>query len=190
MSIAWAADEWPPDSQIEQLVEAGVRVIEVEGAVILGGETPGRTVRFIRFLRDATSRLVVVRWAGGVELAPDDLKLSHLGPPENLPAQPHLLDQWRSGHRYAAFYWRQGPGFVLVKDTRPGRPVARYLIEGQLDMQAFHALHGARRRSTVPSELRDSVDALVAAGLAVQAGDWITLLPTRIRLWPVPFTAI
>lgn len=190
MTVASTDHQWPPDRQIADLVHAGIRVIELEGAVTFAGTPEGAIVRFVRFLRDATSRLVVVRWSPEGLFLPDEFGISHLCPPNQSAREPQALTQWRRNHRYGAFFWRQGPGFVLVKDTRPGRPVASYLIEGELDMQAFHALQTARRRSSLPMPLREPVDALIEMGLAVHHADWVTLLPTRIRLWPVPFTAI
>jgi hypothetical protein len=184
-----AAQEWPPDAQIAQLLDAGVRVIGVNGVVALGANSPEETIRFIRFLRDATSRLMVVRWTASVDLPEDESTLSHLTPPAEA-ADTNVIDRWKGRHRYASFHWRQGPGFVLVKDARPGRPVARYAIDGDIDLEAFHRLQAVCRRSALPTRLATSVNGLVEAGLAMELDDWLTLLPTRIRLWPVPFTAV
>ena len=184
LTVEAKAQTWPSDAQLRRLAEARLPLIVVDGAPDL--DDAATTVGFARFLRDCGSRLIEVRWEASVA---SDLAsaLAHLAPPAG--SDPVAL-AWRTGWHYGQFYWRAGPGFVVVKDARAGDDQARYVIEGEEMLAAFALLARVRHFEAIPAGLRASCEALTEAGLALRRGDWLTALPMALREWPIPDSSI
>ncbi|MDG4830061.1 DUF5825 family protein [Solwaraspora sp. WMMD1047] len=162
------------------------------------GQSAERDLALLRFLREATSHAVRLRWTlVGQPSFPLDTHV-HLVPPSgggDGPSRAYAA-RWGVGYRYGSFYYRRGPGLVVVKDVRPGVEPTRLVITDGFD--AFLRLAGdpaAPGGGAGPSTGSDPGDAeaaavAVEAGLACAAGTELLVLPYRMRHWPVPYTAV
>lgn len=171
---------WPAEADVAVLLARGVTGVRVGWEVDLGRDAE-RTVRFVAFLRDAFAQGLPVEWSGS---APDELAdaLVHLPAPAG---DSDALERWRERHRFGLFYWRLGPDFVTVKDVRPSVESARFTIDDAPMLAAFAAA-AEPGRGPRSQPLAD----LVAEGIVLELDGWRTLLPYRMRRWPIPFTAV
>jgi uncharacterized protein DUF5825 len=137
----------------------------------------------LRFLTEATARLVRLDWTLAGEPPWPVRMLVHLVPPSRGtdPASRRYAQQWRQDHDFGLCTYRRGPDFVRMRDVRPGGPPRRILITGPW-ADTFDAL------TTGDSDERTEqlVDELVGAELALRLGDSVQVLPTRLRRWPTP----
>lgn len=183
---------WPDDGLIEALAEGGVLEIVVARPVAIDEANAEDALAFLRFLRDCGSEGVQVQWRGAMDAAvPLDL-LVHLQPPDALEGCDRAaLRRWWAGYRYGACYWRQGPDFVSLRDTRTGREAQRLTLAEPAELDLFAALQQpvrtARRRSAAH---RAALAALMDEGLVLELGGWALSLAVRMRRWPVPAMAI
>lgn len=146
-------------------------------------------LRRLKVLRKATGRAVRLRWQM-IGAPPTALRnCVHLVPPAaGLDrAAAESAARWRAAYAYGSFHYRVGPGFVTVKDTRPGGDQSRMIISGE-DADRFLAL--ARGEAPRSAELAAALAAMLEAGLALAAEDLVLVLPFRMRHWPVPFSAV
>jgi uncharacterized protein DUF5825 len=161
--------------------------VHVTGVIDL---TPGPgSLRWLRFVRDATALGMAVRWSVRVVGAGVDLSaFTHLRAPELIAggAPGDLLAAW-SAAPDQAFYWRRGPGFAQVRDTRIGRGANRWIIDDVVTLEAFTRAQTPCPRSATPSAI---LDPLIAEGLVVESGDFVLTVPYRVQRWPIPYTAI
>jgi len=182
-------ESWPHNKIISALVQEGIAEIEITWAIDIGTRNPKESVDFLRFLRDCISYGLHVRWQGQIEESLSVRLLSHLTPPHQvmtLSKEP-ALDLWRTYHRYGLCYWRQGPRFVLVKDTRPEIEAARFILDNPVMYGMFLELMQA---STVEQCCKDSVTqealhTLVEENLVLQLHEWVVALPYRMQYWPI-----
>nr|MDT0659388.1 DUF5825 family protein [Micromonospora sp. DSM 115978] len=168
------------------------------------GRSPERDLVLLRFLRDATSHAVRLRWTlAGQPSFPLDTHV-HLVPPSagDCPASRAYAARWGLDYRYGTYYYRRGPGLVVVKDVRPGQEPARLVITDGHD--AFLRLAGdplaplpagtdpldPDPTDPGPGPDADAAADAEAAGLACVAGSEVLILPYRMRHWPVPYTAV
>ncbi|HEY0636134.1 MAG TPA: DUF5825 family protein [Pseudonocardiaceae bacterium] len=166
------------------LAAAGHETLTLPGPVRLG-ESDEFDVRFVHLLREAISVELRVDWTTGSHLpfAPD--LVSHLQPPRRGGGE-----QWRLEFRYGRCYYRRGPGFVTLKDTRAITEGARYRIEEQPAVVAFAELEGVVHAPTASAGALELAGVLGAEHLVLRRGDWLTVLPFRMRRWPVPFDVV
>ncbi|MFD5464650.1 DUF5825 family protein [Kitasatospora sp. NPDC127059] len=168
-------------------VERGAILVHDE--VDLGGD-PGATLAFLAFLRVCLEEGVAVRWTatGGSEL--DTAPLRHLWPPSRIAGlTADRRRAWEEAFRYGLCYFRRGPGFITVKDARAERDV--HLMLDHPDLIATF-LAG---RTPLPVDLltetqREAAGLLSAEDLMYGLGDSLLTLPTHMRRWPVPFSAV
>ncbi|MBC3839440.1 hypothetical protein GXW82_02145 [Streptacidiphilus sp. 4-A2] len=150
------------------------------------GRSAAEDLLWLRLLREATSYAVRLRWTlDGLPHFPLDA-LIHLVPPTGGTASDseQLARSWSAGYRYGLYYYRQGPGFVSVKDVRPGQEMRRLVISEGSDH--FLAMTGATRLDQLDAEAQAAVADAVDAGLALVAEEHLLVLPYRMRNWPVP----
>jgi uncharacterized protein DUF5825 len=164
---------------------AEVRVVRVAGTCSLSVAAPRTALALVRLLREASSLGVPVTWRGRIVDGIDARLLVHLPPPEAVPGEPvdPAMVEWRERYRPGLCYYRLGPGFVFIKDVRTTSASARYKIETVDELRTLEAV--AEVASLAPPTqalLRD----LEEEGLVLRLGDWATLLPHRMRRWPVP----
>jgi hypothetical protein len=142
------------------------------------GDRPEEFLAFVADLRDATAQGEPVRWA--CEAGPDGLAaLYHLAPPMYLEPEAELA-AWRSRHRSGLFYYRRGPGFVVVHDGRSGSD-AETVIDDREQLALFDRLS---RPGAVPPGL--ATQALRAAGVLFELGGWAVALPYRLARLTLP----
>lgn len=170
-------DEWPAS----RLPESGVHQIAVTGEVTLRADRGLATLSFVRFLREATSAGVWVRWSGTVGPEIDAGLLCHLPPPES--PEP----AWRASHEAGLCYYRVGPGFIQVTDRRPGARPRHAVLNSQPHLDLFGTF-------LVPAPVPDSDDVPYAAfdelargRLLLRIGDNAITLPHRLLCRPVPW---
>jgi hypothetical protein len=161
--------------------------VELEGNWHLG-DRADESVRFIAFLRDAYGEGLPVRWVGCVDAEIAGL-ISHLPPPQRSCAEASVA-AWREAHVFGLAYWRQGPSFIMVKDTRPARAAARFLIYDEITRDAFLFARQPRVLVGVAPDVEQAIDSLVQEGLVLRIGTWVTVLPYRMRRWPIPAFAV
>lgn len=147
------------------------------------------SVRFIRLLREALSAGLRVDWALAGPAALDAGLVCHLPPPRD---GSELAAAWQAQYGFGRCYYRVGPGFYLLKDIRAGEGGrgVRFRLDDARGVAAFGTLADAVH---LPSAAADTVElfgVLEAERLTLRRGDWGTLLPFRMRRWPVPFLAV
>ncbi|XRQ15868.1 DUF5825 family protein [Actinomadura welshii] len=154
----------------------------VPGSVHLGLR-PVQTARFIAWLRDRLSEGIVARWHGRVTPALLDPALHHLPPPRG--ADPETRD-WRSRFRLGLCYYRQGPGFIQIKDVRDPAGSAAFVLDDPLLVRTFTRCLVPRSAADADAGETEAIDALVAERLLLRLDDLVVTLPSRMRRWPVP----
>ncbi|MFD5436549.1 DUF5825 family protein [Kitasatospora sp. NPDC127067] len=163
----------------------------------------------VRLLRECQSHVLPVRWS----LAPDDPALRdpsaadfalhhlhHLPPPA--PQDPGTADpsgaaeaepalaEWRSTYAYGRFYYRQGPGFLQVRDRRDPDASARFALDHPDLVATFRACLTPTALDDLSSTGREAVSVLASEGLVLVTRGWAVTLPPRIRHWTVPDTGV
>jgi hypothetical protein len=158
--------------------------------VLRFGRSPREDLEQLRRLRELTGETVRLRWQlAGVPLFPLRTHV-HLVPPEDGTdaESAAYASSWREGYRYGSFFYRAGPGFVLVKDIRPGDEPTRMTIdEGAAE---FLTLASASTVGDLDAGARELVDTAEEAGLLLRHDDRLLVLPYRIQRWPVPYLAV
>lgn len=148
-------------------------------------------LRHLRWLRDVTSHAIRLTWT--LEGAPllDRRDYCHLVPPSAFATlgNADVVTRWRSEFRYGTFYYRVGPGFVTVKDVRPGGDHARMTISGP-DAALFSRLAQTSCHQAGDEPLEAALSVMSGAGLARYTRSSLLVLPFRLRHWPVPFLSI
>ncbi|MET9365022.1 DUF5825 family protein [Streptomyces sp. NPDC006632] len=179
----------PAGEESDRLWESGARRVQLREPVDLTDLTaPGAAVRAVRTLslvRDLTARAVLVEWNLRLDPeAPDDTwrALSHLQPPGSLHGPGDAagdLRRWREGHYLCKCLWRQGPGFVQIRDRRWGE-LRRFTAEEPEYQQVIAALtYGAPAASVPAAVLADFLE----ERLVLQVGDLAWWLPYRVNRW-------
>lgn len=166
--------------------EDTVRELEVRQPVRLGVD-PTFDARWLRFLGMATMRYQPPRWRLTGELPWPVRTVVHYAPPTAADAAcAESVDQWRAQHGVALCTYRCGPGFVALRDRRPGGQSIRAMLAEKW-VEPFHDLLD---RPADTAATRQLLEELSAVGLALRldAGQHV-VLAQRLSRWPVPFTA-
>ncbi|MEE1795861.1 DUF5825 family protein [Streptomyces sp. BE308] len=178
----------PVAQESDRLWELGARRVVLPAAVDLtaAGDLDGarRTVRALSLVRDLTARAVLVEWDLRLDPArPDDwLTLSHLQPPRTLHGAPDplaTLTTWRNGHYLGKCLWRNGPGFLQIRDRRWGN-LQRFTADEPHYRSAVEELsYGAPSRS-VP---KDALEDFTEEKLVLHLGPLAWWVPYRVSRW-------
>jgi hypothetical protein len=160
-------------------VTAGAKAVRITTPCRLSADAPSATLTLIRLLREASSDGVPVRWRAELDAGFDTTLLVHLPPPAD-----RALAAWRRLHRPGLCYYRLGPGFVFIKDVRRAGAAARFRLGGVT--ASFRALEPLVRVESLDPPTRELLEDLEREGLALRLGGLATLLPSRMRRWPVP----
>jgi hypothetical protein len=177
-----------------QLRTRGCHMVAIGCPVSFGADAEF-DVRFIRFLREALSSVLTVDWSLATPGPADVAAVCHLPPPTRAgaaagEAASRYADRWRDEYGFGHCYYRQGPGFVQVVDVRDEADAARFLLDEPATVEAFALLARAVRLSDLTPLAAELAGQLADAGLLLQAGDWATILPSRLERWPLPCTAV
>ncbi|GGY42576.1 DUF5825 family protein [Streptomyces xanthochromogenes] len=179
----------PPAEESDRLWKLGARRVRLPEPVDLADlAAPGaaeRAVRALSLVRDLTARAVLVEWKLRLDpAAPDDTwrTLSHLQPPQRLegPADATAdLRRWRDGHYLCKCLWRQGPGFVQIRDRRWG-DLRRFTAEEPEYHRTIEALaYGAPAASVPAAVLAD----FLGERLVLAVGELAWWMPYRVNRW-------
>jgi Family of unknown function (DUF5825) len=172
------------DLDVAAAVRGGVRAVRLRGTCRLAANEPRATLALIRLLRDAASHGVPVTWQARDAVGLDAGLLAHLPPPEPSADTGEDLAQWRQRHQPGLCYYRVGPDFVLVKDARRDSAPVRLRLEGVVD--EFRRLEDVVDVHGLDAAAAGVLEDLEREALALRLGDLATLLPSRMRRWPVP----
>jgi hypothetical protein len=163
--------------------------VTAAGTPLRFGTTTAEDFRLLRRLREVTSHTERLSWTlEGIPLVPPEA-LVHLYPPVDGVDEDtrRYARSWSSQYRYGSFYYRVGPGFVTVKDVRPGRDAARMVIDD--GSEHLLAMAEVSTVDELAAPARDVLDDAEAAGLILRDDEHIVVLPYRMRHWPVPHLA-
>ncbi|MDK1473920.1 DUF5825 family protein [Streptomyces sp. 549] len=177
----------PAAGAAQQLWQRGVRRVRLHEEVRLGApadaEDAARTVQALCLVRDLTAQAVLVEWR--LDLGGDEQAwqvLNHLQPPLRLTgtsAPEEALRTWREGHYLCKCLWRQGPGFLQIRDRRWGE-LRRFTSDEPEYREAVRLLsYGAPASAVPPGALAD----FRAEQLVGQVGELVWWLPYRVRRW-------
>ncbi|MFC9650887.1 MULTISPECIES: DUF5825 family protein [unclassified Streptomyces] len=183
--------------ECDRLWELGARRVRLSGVVDLADtgtpDAAARAVRTLSLVRDLTARAVLVEWdlrpdpARGPTAAEDISRLlSHLQPPQRIEGEgvdpataEDALRTWRNGHYLGKCLWRQGPGFVQIRDRRWG-DLRRFTVDEPHYQEAIERLaYGASAASVPADALADFREERLV--LAVGGLEW--WLPYRVNRW-------
>ena len=187
LSSAIEPGHWPDEDGLTRLVDARIFRLTMAAPIMLGATEPKQTLEFLRFNRDCLSFGIDLDWTGSVEPTLDGSVLSHLIPPRADGARLHA--DWMRDHRQGRCYWRNGPGFVSIKDTRAGRQAARFVLDAPKMVALFLRLGSVQRADDASADAQD-LGALLDEGLVMSLDGWLLALPYRMRRWPIPALAV
>lgn len=175
--------------RLDRMVAAGARRLELPEPYRFGN-SDGDDAAMLRLLAGATTRFLDVRWRLAGDLPWDLPTVVHLTPPSGGvdPVASALAAGWRERYRFGLCTYRYGPGFVLLRDVRPGRQRKRVTLDGPW-VAHFRRFAEHEDAAPVPESavLRDE---LTEVGLALRCGHERVLLPYRLRRWPVPYETL
>lgn len=153
------------------------------------------TAHFVALLSEAIARGVPIAWELGRVEGIDPRQLVHLPPPSSAAAAAPagVAEAWRASHRYGLLFYRLGPGFTAVKDTRHLGAHARFTIVDPEQVDDFGALVDfitSVGQDAPPATRGKLARALLEENLAVEIEGNPVPLPFRMRIWPVPYVAV
>lgn len=173
-----AAVPFPAD----EVYRSGVRVVALDRPVDLAAPTPA-DCRALDVVRRATARGLRVLWElDATSPSIGALELSHLHPPRRIeaPDGPERIAAWWQEFYLGRCCWRQGPGFVQIRDRRDRRLVRYTVTEPEL----MAALHDLDEGSHSPPA--DAIAPLLEERLVLPMGALFWLVPYRAVRWPIP----
>ena len=162
---------WPSDADLAQMKSTGIFDLVANGEIRIESAAAEASLSFLRFLRDASSRLLHVRWQGSFDAWSETF--TYLAAPG--------VDAW-DGRHYGTYYWRQGPDFVLVTDRRYGQ-YHQFELDGEQRRLFLRLMEVTRLLDLTPAD-RVIAANLTELGLVLRLSDYLLTLPTRMRHWP------
>ncbi|MBH5338590.1 hypothetical protein IHE55_28935 [Streptomyces pactum] len=179
----------PATEEAGRLWELGARRVRLPGTVDLrraadDPDAAAAAVRALCLVRELTARAVLVEWH--LVTAETDGEqwrtLNHLQPPQDLagPEDPAgALREWRHQHYLCKCLWRQGPGFLQIRDRRWG-DLRRFTVEEDDYREAIALMvEGVPASAVDPRILAD----LRSERLVGDVGELVWWLPYRVRRW-------
>lgn len=188
MSLGTVEVTGPTEDRAARLWELGVRRVqfteEIDLTAVDDADAAAQAVRRLCLIRDLTAHAVLVQWRLRLPAEPDDgwRDLGHLQPPGMLtgPVDPAAaLTQWREQHYLCKCLWRQGPGFVQIRDRRWG-DLRRFTAEEP----AYHRAIARLAYGAPPSAVPEAVAAdFLQERLVRRTGPLLWWLPYRVNRW-------
>jgi hypothetical protein len=170
------------DVDLDAALAPGRTVVRIAGRCRLSPDAAFETLGVVRLLREATANGLPVSWHADVDGRFDVSPLFHLPPPETATDEASL-DAWRLRHRPGLCYYRVGPDFVSIKDVRCADAAARFRLGAVAE---FRALEPIVRVESLDAAAGALLEDLERERLVLRLGGFATLLPSRMRRWPVP----
>jgi hypothetical protein len=168
------------------LARAGVAEVTITGALDLRDPA---ALDALRFVRDCVAVGITAGWTVADAGAVDPNELTHLCPPDAFPGHEQLLAAWHD-FAFGVLYWRQGPGFAIVRDVRPAWESAYYTLECDGTLECFERLRTPTPIATLPEREREAYPSLREARLVLEIEGVALTLPYRIHKWPIPFLSV
>jgi len=164
-------------------------MVSVEEPVVFGDD-PVADMYLLWILREVASAAIRLEWTLDSDPPVDLRSITHLPPPSRAAgtAAEIAVTAWRTSYRYGTFYYRVGPGFVTVKDVRPGVTHQRFTLSGR-EAVLFLTIANSMAMS-VNSTDRPIVEEMIELGLVLEYYSSTIAIPYRMRNWPVPFLAV
>nr|WP_255679581.1 DUF5825 family protein [Brevibacillus humidisoli] len=158
---------------------------------ILSGVLWGQYIKQIQLMRDSQSLGIKMYWEGVVTEKFDFYQLFHMVPPIKLdvPGYTNLIEEWHQNYRYGSFYYRKGPSFLLIKDTRLPENSCRFVIDELPLLNIVYQCLTPQHRDQI-NEGSSYVEQLVNEGILLEYHDYLITLPYRVLKWPIPYDAI
>lgn len=147
------------------------------------------TLEFVRTLRDHTSRAQPLSWRGDLSGLPDPRILYHLSPPTEADRSAEL-DTWRETHRYGLLHVRRGPGFVVVRDSRPGASRSEIVMDTPGPGGLLDHYDTPRPLPTADHPSYPAVQELLRNGILLALGGLAVALPYRRHRLPLPLEVL
>ncbi|PRH79823.1 hypothetical protein C6N75_07405 [Streptomyces solincola] len=178
----------PLPQESDRLWHLGARRVRLPHPVDLtpgpDAERAAATTAALSLVRDLTARAVLVEWTLRLAPAAGDAwrVLSHLQPPRHIEGPPDaddVLAAWRAGHYLCKCLWRQGPGFIQIRDRRFGE-LRRFTADEPGYAEAIGALAYGAPADCVP---RAILDDFRGEQLTLDVGPLAWWLPYRISRW-------
>jgi hypothetical protein len=171
-------------AEVTELHRAGVRCVRLLEPVVLCPDAPASAGQALRFVREATSQGLAVRWrARCADGCANNGLFHHLYPPhEVLGAPEQVAARWRDGYFPSRCVFRRGPGFVEVRDRRFGT-LELFTIDEPDHLAAIEALSEGTASDRLPDAVRRD---FTEAGLITEQAGLAWWLPMRVRRWPFP----
>jgi uncharacterized protein DUF5825 len=144
----------------------------------------------IALLRECASWGLPVCWDLTTHPPFETSALHHLPPPQSLDGQSPALRRWHESHRHGLYHFRQGPGFIQVKDARDSLRSTRLLLSDAHTVGVFRRCLRPVRLTELSEADRAEAELLTADRLLLQADELVVTLPARMRRWPVPVDAV
>lgn len=138
--------------------------------------------------RSKLSQAEIEPWTGPVPEDMDTRLVHHLPPPvspSGLPADPRV-EQWRAAFRPGSYFYRTGPQFVLVKDTREPDRAARIRVDQEPLVDALLLCEQPVWLAGQDAAARPALEFLLSRGLLLRISGFVLTAPYRMRRWPVP----
>ncbi len=152
--------------------------LRVAGSVELIGAAG---IEFIDVLRTAASQVREVDWSSD-HLTDDQARLfEHLPPPQGCS---DAAARWRRLHAYGSLFFRQGPGFLSIRDQRSWLEPSAYKISDAALLSCIDLLQRPSRHVCAHCMVLED------EFLAANSDGWRLFLPIRLRYPPVPFLGV
>ncbi|MEO3761832.1 DUF5825 family protein [Streptomyces sp. B8F3] len=189
MSLGELEASGPPAQTAARLWQSGARRVRLPGSTDLrpttneDPATAARTVRTLCLVRELTAHAVYVEWE--LRTAPEAdawRPLNHLQPPLSLSGPPDpesALRTWRKEHYLCKCLWRQGPGFIQIRDRRWGE-LLRFTVDEPEYQEAIRLLAQGAPASAVPAAI---LDTFRSERLVGDVGPMVWWFPYRVRRW-------
>ncbi|MFJ4716572.1 DUF5825 family protein [Streptomyces sp. NPDC088785] len=185
MSLGEVPLPGPARGQAERLWELGARRVRLAAPVDLSdGADPAAALYGLSLVRDLTARAVMVEWEMRLDPGAGDTwrRLSHLQPPTALHGPDDAeesLRGWRRGHYLCKCLWRQGPGFIQIRDRRWGE-LRRFTADEPGYDTAIAQLDYGAERTAVPAAV---LDEFRSEQLVLDVGPLAWWVPYRVSRW-------
>jgi hypothetical protein len=181
-------DHWSDLSGVEPAEAPALRRVVVFDPVRLDALDGYDFLRLVSLLRDLQSENIGVDWRLTDDGLPCNLAdVSFLPPPTG---EGSLARGWRQEHRFGTFYWRAGPGFVVIQDLRRSQDRKRLVLDAPEELTCFER-HRQVAEQDHRAAARQCIDVLRAEGVLLgTSGPWLVALPMRMKQWAIPSTLI
>jgi hypothetical protein len=175
------------DTAARELYRSGVRRAELVSVADLSVDAePESAVRTLDLIRELTAWGIVVEWrvrmTGADESWPE---FGHLYPPCEIEDSDDAVNAravWARSFFLGKCHYRRGPGFIEVRDHRPG-VLNRIVIDDPAYLAALSAVLDDSRARAVPEKI---MRAFAAESLVLRFGDLHWWAPYRSYRWPHP----